>query len=294
MGLLRIPFGFEVQQLDSVRLFMERTNTARALFPGEFDLGARISGGWRFLRYQAAVMNGHPSGDQQFALRDPTQSKDVLGRLGVDGHPGARVALAGGLSALYGTGFHAGTAATKNTIVWNDTDNNGQVEPTEIVGISGQPATPSYTFSRSALGADLELTVQLPRVGALAVGGELVWATNLDRGLVPADPIGVGRDLRELGWYVAVTQQLGRYAAVGVRYDHYDPDADAREQVGAALVPRERSFSSAALVAAAFVPPFGRVSIEYDHNTNALGRDASGAPATLGSDILTIRAQVVY
>jgi pyruvate/2-oxoglutarate dehydrogenase complex dihydrolipoamide acyltransferase (E2) component len=35
LGLLRIPFGFEVQQKDYVRLFLERSSVERAHFPGE-------------------------------------------------------------------------------------------------------------------------------------------------------------------------------------------------------------------------------------------------------------------
>jgi hypothetical protein len=49
-----------------------------------------------------------------------------------------------------------------------------------------------------------------------------------------------------------------------------------------------------ALVAAVFYPPVARLSLEWDHNKNALGRDASGAPTTLGADVVTLRGQVVY
>ncbi|HEX8951924.1 MAG TPA: hypothetical protein VF945_08765, partial [Polyangia bacterium] len=227
LGLLRIPFGFEVQEKDYVRLFLERSNVARAFFPGEYDLGARLQGGWRWLRWQAAAMNGHPSGDKQYALADPTASKDFLGRVGAEARPERRVAIAGGISALWGTGFSRGTPSTKDTIVWRDANGDGQVDITEIVGVVGQPATASRTFSRYALGGDLRVAVDLPRVGPLTVYGEIVWATNLDRALYVADPIAAGRDLRELGWYIAVMQQLTRWCAVGVRYDRYDPDADA-------------------------------------------------------------------
>src|SRR5690349_10483802 len=103
-----------------------------------------------------------------------------------------------------------------------------------------------------------------------------------------------GHDLRELGWYVAVTQQLGRWCAVGVRYDRYDPDADARQQVGAVQVPRDKSFSTLSVVVAAMVQPYGRLSFEWDHNTNALGVAVTGAGATLGGDVLTLRGQVVF
>lgn len=294
LGLTRIPFGFEVQEKDYVRLFLERSNVARALFPGEYDLGAKLSGGWRWLRWQAAAMNGHPSGDKQYALVDPTASKDFLGRVGADTRPHGRLSIAGGVSALYGTGFSRGTPSTKNTIVWRDANGDGQIDITEIIGVTGQPATPSRTFSRYALGGDLRVAVELPRVGPLTVAGEIMWATNLDRALYVADPVAAGRDLRELGWYVAVTQQLGRWCAVGVRYDRYDPDADARQQVGANLVPRDKTFSTLSVVAAAMVQPYGRLSFEWDHNTNALAVDVTGAGATLGGDVLTLRGQVVF
>lgn len=294
LGLMRIPFGFEVQQKDYVRLFLERSNVMRALFPGEFDLGARLQGGWRWLRWQVAAMNGHPSGDTQFALQSPTQSKDFLGRVGADAEPHRRLRIVGGFSALWGTGFHSGTPDTKDQLVWRDLNGDGQVDTTELVGVDGQPALPSRTFTRYAVGGDLRALVLVPRLGQLEVYGEIVWATNLDRALMPADPIAAGRTLRELGWYVAATQELGRFASVGVRYDRYDPDADARETVGASIVPRDRSFATLALVAAAEWRPRARLTVEYDRNSNALGRTASGAPATLGADVLTVRGQVAF
>jgi hypothetical protein len=134
----------------------------------------------------------------------------------------------------------------------------------------------------------------VPRLGELQLYGEFVWATNLDRGLEPADPIGVGRDLRELGWYVQALQQLTPWAAVGVRYDRYDPDADAREQVGASLVPRDKTFATLGVVAAAMFKRYGRLSLEWDHNWNALGIATTGAPETLGSDVVTVRGQVLF
>ena len=294
LGLMRIPFGFEVQEKDYVRLFLERSNAERAFFPGEFDLGARVQGGWRWLRWQAAAMNGHPSGEKQYALVDPTASKDFLGRVGADTRPHRRVAISGGVSGLWGTGFSTGTPSTKATLIWRDTNADGQVDITEIFGSPGQPATPSRTFSRYALGGDLRAVIDLPCVGALTVYGEITWATNLDRGLYIADPIANGGDLRELGWYLAATQQLTRWAAVGIRYDRYDPDADARQQVGSSIVPRDKTFTTLSLVGAVMWREYARFSFEWDHSTNALGISDAGAPATLGGDVFTIRGQAVF
>jgi hypothetical protein len=293
VGLTRIPFGFEVQERDWQRLFLERSNVMRALFPGEYDLGAKLSGGWRWLRYQLAVMNGNPPGDKQFALRDPNQSKDVLGRLGLETAIG-RVLLQAGFSALWGTGFHAGSGSTKDALQWRDLNGDGQVDPTEISGVLGMPGLPSANFERWAAGGDVRITVDVPRLGPLSLYAELVWASNLDRALYPADPVAAGRDLRELGWYVAATQQLTRWAAFGIRYDRYDPDADRTEKVAASIVPRDLTLSTLALAAAVMYAPYARLTLEWDHNRNALARTASGAPATLGADQVTFRAQVLF
>src|SRR5262249_9327436 len=43
-GLFKIPFGYEVIESDRDRLFLERSTAERALFPGEYDLGVRLSG----------------------------------------------------------------------------------------------------------------------------------------------------------------------------------------------------------------------------------------------------------
>lgn len=294
IGLLKIPFGLEVPQYNADRLFLERSNVSRAFFPGDFDLGVRIHGGVRFLRYAIAAMNGDPVGARGYPGRDPNQSKDLLGRLGVDVNPGRRLSVAGGVSGLYGTGFHRGTPATKDVLTWRDANGDGLVQLSELQVISGVAATPSQNFRRFALGVDLRLTAAVPRLGVLTLSGEILWAANLDRGLLPADPVAVGRPLRELGGYVALTQELSPYAAVGVRYDRYNPDVDARQQVGAEPVPLDSSFSTLAVAVAVRYPPWGRLTIEYDHNTNALGRTLSGVATTLGSDALTLRAQVTF
>jgi hypothetical protein len=294
LGLLRIPFGFEVQEKDFIRFFLERSNVARALFPGEFDLGARLQGGWRFLRYQLAVMNGHPAGELQYPGRDPIGAKDFLGRLGTDIDITRKMNVSGGFSALVGTGFHAGSPGGKDVLVWRDVNEDGMVEPTEIQVIGGTAATPSQNFSRNGIGADLQYRIAIPRLGQLMIYGELMWANNLDRGLVPSDPIAAARTLRQFGWYVATTLELTDYAMIGLRYDRYNPDADAAERRGFTVVPVDESFSTLAVAVAARYRQQARLTLEYDHNDNALGRTTTGLPTRLADDALTLRAQVVF
>lgn len=294
LGSFKTPFGFEVQQSDRERLFLERSNVIRALFPGEYDLGGRLQGGWRFLRYAVAIMNGCPIGEQQFPGRDPNESKDFMGRLGVETTIGRYISLAAGFSALYGTGFHKGTPLTKDTLVWRDTNENNIVDNGEIQSIPGQVATPSENFKRHALGGDLHLSLPVPRLGPLFLQGEIIIANNLDRALHLADPIAAGRDLREIGFSFGFTQTIFSHGMIGVRYDRYNPDRDANDLLYGNQVPKDASYSTLAVAGALRYSPYGRLILEYDHHTNALGRSESGLPTTLADDALILRGEVTF
>ena len=293
IGLFKIPFGFEVLQSDRDRLFLERSTAEHALFPGEYDLGIRLQGGWRFLRYAVAVQNGDPLGERAFPGRDPNAAKDITGRVGVDTSITDAVSVAAGFSGLSGTGFHPGTPATKAVVQWSDRNEDGAFSTNELVVSPGLAATPSGNFGRFAYGADLNVSVAVPSVGRATAYGELYVAKNLDRGILPADPLGpAGRDYRELGGYVAAMFDFRDLASVGARYDMYNPDLDSTDPAKS-LVPTNVSYGTLGLVAALRARD-ARLTLEYDHNTNHLGRDAAGNPTTLKADTIFLRGQVEF
>ena len=294
VGLVRIPFGLEVREWDPDRFFLERSNVSRALFPGNFDLGARAQVSWRFLRAQVAAMNGNPLGDASFPARDPNSAKDFVGRLGMDATVATKVHVTAGVSSLKGTGFHPGTPATKNVLVWNDQNEDGIVQLSEIQIIPGRAATPSRNFSRFAVGADSRIGLAIPRLGNSVLFGEVIWGSNLDRGLRPADPIASGRDLREFGWVVGASQEFTSWVGLGVRYDFYNPDVDASRQTPTVLVPRDVSFHTWTFTLSWGGFAHDRLMLEYQHNRNALGMASDGSPTTLAADTLTLRGQMVF
>ncbi|HVR00972.1 MAG TPA: hypothetical protein VMT47_02470 [Polyangia bacterium] len=293
IGLFKIPFGFEIVQSDRDRIFLERSTAEQALFPGEYDLGARLQGGWRFVRYAVAVQNGDPLGEKAYPGRDPNAAKDIVGRLGIETPIVETVTVSAGFSGLTGKGFHRGTPATKSVIQWSDKNEDGAFTSDEIVTVPGSAATPSQNFDRFGYGADLNLSVAIPQFGVATIYGELYYAKNLDRAKLIADPLGpLGRDARELGFYVAALLQIGELATVGARYDAYNPDRDSTNSAKP-LVPTDLSYSTLALVAAVGTPN-GRVQLEYDHNTNHSGRDLMGRPANLKDDAVILRGQVGF
>ncbi|WP_394822525.1 hypothetical protein [Pendulispora albinea] len=308
IGLFRSPFGFDTQEVAQRRPFLARSSFSEALFPGSYDLGLALRGGYRFFNYSLGIMNGDPIAERAFPGRDPNQSKDLLFRVGVESNRDSHLRVEAGFSGLTGAGLHKGTPATKDVFVWRDFNEDGVVDPTEIQVIAGAPATPSERFTRFAIGADLRLSADIPVLGELMVRGEIVRAKNLDRGLQAADPVVVGRDLREVGYYVDIVQEVTPYAMIGARYDRYNPDSDANEQSGVRLVARDPSSSTVSVMVAARyykgTTPRGagaaraiypaRCIVQYDHRTNALGRAASGAPTTLADDSLTVRGEVTF
>ncbi len=293
LGLFKTPFGFEVLEADNRRPFLERSTVIRAFFPGEYDLGARIKGGWRFVDYALGLMNGNPIGERSFPARDPNKSKDLVVRVGSHADVAKGVRVLGGFSGVTGSGFHRGTPSTKDVLVWRDTNEDGIVQPDEVTVIPGTAASASETFHRFALGADLRVVADIPVLGELVLRGEIVRGSNIDRGVMPADPVSTGRNLREFGWYAGFTQEITRYGMIGVRYDRYDPDADAQNQLGVKVVPATSAFSTWAFMGALRYGG-GRFIAEYDRNTNALGRDTNGAPVNLKDDAFTLRAEMSF
>lgn len=294
-GLLKLPFGYETPESSRSRWFMERTTASRAFFPNEVDVGARLHGGWRFLRYGVALTNGEPKGTKAttFQLQDPNAAKDVTLRIGAEVPLGTQLRFLGGISYLAGKGFSAGQDATKSRVVWNDNNQNGQVDVSqnELVGVPGMSAIPAQNFRRWAVGADLRLMAKT-LLGWTTLFGEAVVATNLDRGLVVSDPIVTGRDLRQFGWHAGFTQEVSRYAIVGFRYDSYDPDSDITDSRGGDILPANQTISTYAPLVGLTLPERARLILEYDVVRDRLGRDRTGVPTDLANDAWVLRLQV--
>lgn len=291
-GLTEVPFGFELTDSSRNRVFMERSTASLAFFPGEPDVGARLSGGIGFFRYALAVMNGEPLDDRSnVSGRDPNAGKDVIARVGADTRPLDALRVSGGVSALYGSGFHRGTDATKNAAQWRDLNENSAIDPGEVTALPGSAATPSANFDRWALGLDLQIKIKTP-LGATFVYGEAGVAQNMDRGLFVADPIQSGVDLRHLYYYAAIVQEVTRWGLVGFRVDAYDPNADFLDSRTGRLLPVSQTITTLSPLVGVTIPGRARLVFQYDAVIDALSRDALGVPADLRNDRFTLRLQV--
>ncbi len=291
-GLTEIPFGFELTDSSRRRVFMERSTASLAYFPGEPDVGARLSGGIGFFRYAVGIMNGEPIDDRPGRLAsDPNSAKDVMGRVGVDIKASPKLDVSGGVSFLTGKGFHKGQDAGKNGVVWRDLNENGAVDSGEVSAIPGIAATPSQNFNRWGVGADVQLGYKTP-IGWSRFYGEVTVASNMDRSLFVADPVTTGIDVRELGYSLGVVQEITPWGLAGFRFDAYDPNSDFLDKRGGKLIPTNQSIKTLSPVVGFVLPGRGRLLFQYDFIRDALARDTRGVPTDLKNDQLTLRLQV--
>ncbi len=237
-GLFDTPFGYELVESPKTRWFMERSQVSRALWPGEPDLGARLSTALGWFRGSVAILNGNPIGEKVgFPLRDPAAAKDIVARAGAELTPVPWLFLAGGVSVYNGKGFHPGTGATKNAVQWIDTNGDGLIEPNELIGVAATSATPSMSFDRWAVGGHPRAEMKTP-IGPTRLTFEVVIANNMDRGLFIADPILTGIDNREVGYTLGATQEILGYGVAGFRFDSYNPALrPARQLQGGQVLP---------------------------------------------------------
>ncbi|HEY5372261.1 MAG TPA: hypothetical protein VIK01_01180 [Polyangiaceae bacterium] len=292
LGLFDNPFGREVVESPRDRPFMERSLASRGFFPAEPDLGLRISGQAAWFRYSVAVVNGQPLGDRTgFALQDPNAHKDVLGRVGVDVTPSAPLRVIGGVSVLNGMGFHPGTDATKNMVVWRDNiSEDGLVTLPELNGVSGVAAQPSQNFKRWLIGADLGFDVT-SKLGVTHLYGEVSLGSNMDRNLFIADPLTTGLDARELGWYLAVYHECSEGPIAGFRVDQYNPNSDVADARAGKLIPLTETVTTYAPLVGFQVPHKARLVAEWDIIHDAMARNTLGVPVDKKNNIVTIRLQ---
>jgi hypothetical protein len=97
--------------------------------------------------------------------------------------------------------------------------------------------------------------------------------------------------MREVGFYAGFLQEIGRYAVVGFRTDHYNPNADLLDKRRGRLIPADAAIHTYSPIVGALLPDRVRVLLQYDAVVDTLARDASGVPTDLGNDRFTIRVQ---
>ncbi|HEY1957686.1 MAG TPA: hypothetical protein VGH28_18830 [Polyangiaceae bacterium] len=239
-GSFEVPFGAEWREAHGDRPFIERSYFQQNMFPGDFDLGLHASiYATRHLEAELALLNGRTFGElDRGGNLDLNRPKDGTAtvRFRFDG-------LRFGVSGYAGEGQLVDGANLR-----------------------------FKQYDRFAIDGDVSYEKALRRVGTFRAFGELVYGTNMDRGVfdagnLPTIPADLTQDVTnrdELGALVRVDQELGRHLLIGARYDYYSPDVnlanDGRHTLGAVVA--IRPFQPAEWLD---MHPSIQLDFEYDH-----------------------------
>ena len=190
---------------------------------------------------------------------------------------------------LNGKGFVKGTDATKAVLVWNDTNEDGKVSTRRDCRRPAASPSPSYSFDRWAVSADLQLRLKTP-AGFTKLYGEVQLGSNMDRALFIANPTIGGQELASLattlafcktsppmGWWVS--HRLLRPQCRLSRLSIGQSDSAFRSDAHVLAPSRPR------------LPGRARFVFQYDFVRDHLGRTATGLPTDLKNDQWTLRLQ---
>src|SRR5262249_38596831 len=127
-------------------------------------------------------------------------------------------------------------------------------------------------------------------LGWSQVYGEVQVASNLDRGQFVANP-SLTSDVRELGFYAGILQEISPFFIVGFRADYYDPNADVTDTLGGKLVPSNQRVVTFSPLFGGQLPGRMRLVFQYDFIRDHLARNSVGVPTDLRNDTWTLRMQ---
>ena len=264
-GSFEVPFGAEWREAHGDRPFIERSYFQQNMFPGDFDLGLHASTYvGRHFEAELALLNGRTFGElDQGGNLDLNRPKD--------GTAIVRFRF-GGLT--FGASGYAG---------------EGQLVDATNLRFK--------QYNRFAVDGDVAYAAPIRRVGLFRAFGEIVYGTNMDRGVldpgnlpvIPADLSQSVVDRDELGAMVRVDQELGPFVLIGARYDYYSPDMslsnDGRHTIGGVVA--IRPFRPSKWLE---MHPSIQLDFEYDHAFDTI-RPSGPQGATKEIDTLSFVLQ---
>jgi len=244
-GVFDRPFGYEISYSSSSRETPERSRIFQTLFPGERDLGGKLSvqapktSNWNFLKLDIGLINGNGTNVETDSYKDfvahlsaTRASKDEKLKWGVGGS------------------YYKGGFATTTTNVYSvkdvdgvqafvaETVKKGDQVNREYIGIDGQIGYDwglGITQVRAEYLTGVQPATASSSSSLTAANVSSVSTTDLTTGKVTTSNAGVDVYSRAFnGYYVYLIQTILQtpFQAV-VKYDVYDPNtAVAGNQIG--------------------------------------------------------------
>ncbi len=208
-GQFNIPFGYEIEYSSSKRDFPERSMAENKLFPGERDRGINLTyTAPKYLQLNAGVLQGNGIDG---AWNTPRKAKDVVARAK------AKFGFIDvGMSGYWGKSYVASTAAVVGSSSWYDANKNNQIDSGEVKTTSPKAAVQGSTWDKDRYGLDAQAYLDLLPIGSTGLRGEFYLARDYNKDIKNV--------AHEQGWYLWLSQNLGKKFGAAARYDYWSPN----------------------------------------------------------------------
>lgn len=251
VGVQDRPFGYEIGYSSSLREAPERGRMSQILFPGERDLGAKLTiefpktSSFNFFKFEAGLFNGTGGVNSDFDTQKDFIAHLTLRKALFD----EKMRLSGGVSAYTG-GWRLDTTKLYSSL---DRNSSGQL----AFILDSDTSTTGRLAQRNYYGIDLQVSYETPFIGMTTFRAEFIGGVHAGTKSNTDSPREQPKDSKTTlllpayernfnGAYFYLLQNIGHLPFQAVlKYDWYDPNTDVKgDDITSALTSADIKFST--------------------------------------------------
>jgi phosphate-selective porin len=213
-GQFNVPFGYEIEYSSSKRDFPERSLAENKLFPGERDRGVNFTyTAPKYLVLNAGVLQGNGIDGP---WNTPLKTKDIVARAK------AKLGMIDiGMSGYWGNTYLASVPAVAGSSSWYDANGNNAIDAGEVTTTAPKAAVAGSTWDKDRYGLDAQAYFDLIPAGATGIRAEFYQARDYNKD--------IKKVAHEQGWYLWLSQNIGRNFGAAARYDYWNPNTNGTD-----------------------------------------------------------------
>ncbi len=310
-GVFDRPFGFEISYSSSSRETPERTRLFQTIFPGERDLGAKITiqapktSKWNFLKIEGGLFNGTGGTASDFDYK-----KDFIGNIGINKTTKNEKINYAVRASYYNGGYRQPTKYIYNGF---ETLTNGNLG----YSVDSTSTNKGKIAKREYLGADAQINIDFP-FGLTSLRGEFIQGTQPGTSATSASPSadpGTITSFNSSGvqvyknsdtyirkfngaYFYFVQNILQTKHQLVLKYDWYDPNTsvsgDEIGKSGSKLNNNDLKYTTIGIGWVYRWDANVKITVYYDLVKNETSKNLTGYTKDLKDNVFTLRIQYKF
>jgi len=295
-GVFDRPFGFEISYSSSSRETPERTRLFQTIFPGERDLGAKITiqapktSKWNFLKIEGGLFNGTGGTASDFDYK-----KDFIGNIGINKTTKNEKINYAVRASYYNGGYRQPTKYIYNGF---ETLTNGNLG----YSVDSTSTNKGKIAKREYMGADAQINIDFP-FGLTSLRGEFIQGTQPGTSATSTSPSATPttdtyiRKFNGAYFYFLQNIMQTKHQLV-LKYDWYDPNTsvigDEIGKSGSKLNNNDLKYTTIGIGWVYRWDTNVKITAYYDFVKNETSKNLAGYAKDLKDNVFTLRIQYKF